>query len=287
MYVGVLWSIGGNLPHLLQRFTSHSRAICSVLHAGLARGHRGNPAASLRVEQLYGIPVLLSCTASLLLKQTEFKQLDAHFKKKLIGPMKLYDLTSDSVVYFLAGSLPASALLHIRQLGLFCMISRVPNNILHRIAKHVLITVRDNSKSWFIHIKSLCQQCSLPHPLLLLDSPLTKIAAKKLIKAKVTDFWEKKLRHESTLLPSLTYFKPSFMSLTTHHPLWTTCQDNPFELSKCLIQSKLLSGRYRTDRLLWHFDKNRTMNCSRCLNGSDGSLEHLLVLCPALTQCCD
>ena len=201
--------------------------------------------------------------------------------------MKLYDLTSDSVVYFLAGSLPASALLHIRQLGLFCMISRVPNNILHRIAKHVLITVRDNSKSWFIHIKSLYQQCSLPHPLLLLDSPLTKIAAKKLIKAKVTDFWEKKLRHESTLLPSLTYFKPSFMSLTTHHPLWTTCQDNPFELSKCLIQSKLLSGRYRTDRLLRHFDKNRTGNCSLCLNGSDGSLEHLLVLCPALTQCCD
>ena len=142
MYVGVLWSIGGNLPHLLQRFTSHSRAICSVLHAGLARGHRGNPAASLRVEQLYGIPVLLSCTASLLLKQTEFKQLD-------------------SVVYFLTGSLPASALLHIRQLGLFCMISRLPDNILHRIAKHVLITARDNSKSWFIHIKSLCQQYNL------------------------------------------------------------------------------------------------------------------------------
>ena len=41
------------------------------------------------------------------------------------------------------------------------------------------------------------------------------------------------------------------------------------------------------DRLLRHFDKNRTGNCSLCLNGSDGSLEHLLVLCPALTQCCD
>ena len=30
-----------------------------------------------------------------------------------------------------------------------------------------------------------------------------------------------------------------------------------------------------------------TGDCSLCLNGSDGSLEHLLVLCPALTQCRD
>ena len=51
-HVGVLRSIEGNLPHLLQRFSSHNRALHSVLHAGLARGHRGNPAASIRVEKL-------------------------------------------------------------------------------------------------------------------------------------------------------------------------------------------------------------------------------------------
>ena len=83
-HVGVLRSTDGNLPHLLQRFTSHTRAIYSVLHAGLARNHRGNPAASLRVEQLYGVPVLLSGTASLVLMQAEYKLIDSRYKKKLI-----------------------------------------------------------------------------------------------------------------------------------------------------------------------------------------------------------
>ena len=32
----------------------------AVLHAGLAKGHRGNPAASLKIETVFAIPVLLS-----------------------------------------------------------------------------------------------------------------------------------------------------------------------------------------------------------------------------------
>ena len=124
--------MGGNLPHLLNRFSSHNKAIHSVLHAGLARGHRGNPAASLRVEKLYGVPVLLSGTASLVLKQSEYNALDRHFKSVLQNLLKLHDETPDSVVYFLAGSLPASAPLHIRQFGMIC---RPPQSILHRIAR--------------------------------------------------------------------------------------------------------------------------------------------------------
>ena len=75
------------------------------------------------------------------------------------------------------------------------------------------------------------------------------------------------------------------MSLTTPHPLWTTCGDNPFEISKATVQAKLLSARYRTDRLLRHFDNNLTGECTLCPDGSDGSLEHLLLLCPSLAQC--
>ena len=125
-----------------------------------------------------------------------------------------------------------------------------------------------------------------PHPLLLLQSPLTKEAGKKLVKSKVIDFWEKKLRQDCDELPSLIYFKSSFMSLTTPHPLWTTCEDNPFEISKAVVAAKFLSGRYPTDRLLRHFDKNLTGRCTLCPDDdNDGSLEHLLLLCPSLTNC--
>ena len=78
--VGVTRSVHGNLPHILNRISSHNKALHAVLPVGLARGHRGNPAASLRVEQLYGISVLLSGTASLILKQTKLTIIDILLK---------------------------------------------------------------------------------------------------------------------------------------------------------------------------------------------------------------
>ena len=76
------------------------------------------------------------------------------------------------------------------------------------------------------------------------------------------------------------------MSLTNPHPLWTTCNGNPFETSKAILQAKFLSGRYRCDSLLRHFDKTLDGNCSLCRD-SDGSIEHLLLLCPSLSECRD
>ena len=284
-HVGVIRSPHGNVPHLLQRFTSHNRATHSVLNAGLARGHRGNPAASLRVEKLYGVPVLLSGTASLILKQVEFNSIDSHYKNKIQFLQKLYDKTPDPVVYFLSGSLPASALLHIKQLTLFAMITRLPENILHQIAKYILTTLNDKSKSWFFHIKTLTQLYQLPHPLVLLHNPLSKTSFKSLVKSKVCDYWEDKLRKLALPLTSLRYFHPNFMSLLKPHPLWTTCGSNSFEVSKAIIQAKLLSGRYRTDSLLHHFGVLDILKCSLCHEECDGSLEHLLVQCKSLSDC--
>ena len=59
-HVGMMRSSAGNSPTILARFTAHRNALRAVLHTGMARGHRGNPAASLHVDQVYGIPVLLS-----------------------------------------------------------------------------------------------------------------------------------------------------------------------------------------------------------------------------------
>ena len=74
------------------------------------------------------------------------------------------------------------------------------------------------------------------------------------------------------------------MSLLTPHPLWTTCGSNSFEVSKAIIQAKLLSVRYRTDSLLQHFGVLDTLKCSLCHEDCDGSLEHLLVQCQSLSH---
>ena len=197
--------------------------------------------------------------------------------------MKLHERTPDPVVYFIAGCLPAEALLHLRQFSLFSMVIRLPNNIHHKMARYILTTSSDSSQSWFIQVKKLLLQYNLPHPLRLLDSPLSKAALKKLFKNHVIDFWQTKLRRDAAPLSSLEYFKPQFMSLQITHPLWTSCGSNSYEICKAIIQAKMLSGRYRTDQLLRHFSDNDGL-CTLCHQNIPGSIEHLLVQCPVLDE---
>ena len=64
-HVGLFRSSTGNLPTILDKFSAHNRALGAILHAGIARGHRVNPAASLHAETVFGVPVLLSGLAAL------------------------------------------------------------------------------------------------------------------------------------------------------------------------------------------------------------------------------
>ena len=154
-HVGIVCSVDGNLPHILNRISSHRKALHAVLPAGLARAHRGNPIAALRVEKLYGVPVLMSGTASLVLKHTEVSILNQHYKNTLQNLLKIHDRTPDPLVYFLAGSLPAAATLHLKQLSLLSMISRLPDNILNKIGRHVLTVADDRTKSWFLMVRDI------------------------------------------------------------------------------------------------------------------------------------
>ena len=73
------------------------------------------------------------------------------------------------------------------------------------------------------------------------------------------------------------------MSLTKPHLLWTMCGSNPFEVNKAIVQARMLSGRYLTDQLSRHWTENSTGTCRipGC-SGLTGSLEHILLFCPAL-----
>ena len=131
-------------------------------------------------------------------------------------------------------------------------------------------------------IRELCIKYKLRVPLSLLHNPPTKLQFKSLVKS--LDFWEITLRADAVPLDSLKYFLASYMSLMKPHPLWTTCSSNPFEVNKAIIQARMLSGRYMTDQLSRHWTHNKAGLCllSGCNGYSVGSLEHILLECPAL-----
>ena len=87
-----------------------------MLHVGLARGHRGNSSAGFKVNQLYGMPVLMYGLAPLLLSKHEVLIVEQHYKEVIRCLQRLHVCTPSVVTYFLSGSLPGTAILHVRQL---------------------------------------------------------------------------------------------------------------------------------------------------------------------------
>ena len=274
------------MPNIVNRISSHNNAISAILPSGMARGHNGNPSASLRLEGLFGCPVLLSGLSSLVLSTLELAVIHHHYKVDLQRLQRLHQGTPECVVMFLAGSLPATALLHLRILGLLGMIARLGNeNILHQHGSHVLLNPNSENitNSWFANCRVISLQYSLPDPLLILQSPPTHMSWKKLTKSKVLDWWTSKFRGEAEHLDSLQLFNPSFMSLSSPHPMWTSA-GSPFEVRKAVITARMLSGRYRTDRLMRHWSTSNPDGLCRLptCEGQLGTLEHILLQCPAL-----
>ena len=279
-HVGVIRSCDGNMPNLVNRFAAHRKALAANLPCGIARSHRANLAACVKVEKLYALPVLMSGLASLVLSNSEVNHLDQHYLTTLRNLLKLHTGTPHSFIYFMAGSLPGRAFLHLRQIGLFIMISHLPSNPLFLRAKHVLSCHQSSSKSWFSQIRKIFLQYRLPHPLSILENPPSKSSLKKLARSLVIDYWENKLRQDLSLLPSLVYFRAEFCSLNFPHPITWTAASNPHEVTKAVVQAKMLSGRYRTAKLTSHWSQR----CSDCqapdCKGVVETLEHMLVACP-------
>ena len=285
-HVGVIRSIHGNMQNILNRIASYKKALASVGCAGLSRSKRVNPAASLRIHTLYAVPVLYSGLASLVLKASEMNIIAHHYKAIVQQLQRLHEKTPRSVVYLLGGCLPPEAILHMRQLSLFSMICRIPNDPLNKHGKYVLTHCKRSCKSWFFQILDLCDKYGFSHPLSYLEMPPNKLQFRNLVKTQVVSYWHYELIQECKGLKSLKYFRPELYSLTKPHYMWSNTGGKPYETSKATVQARMLSGRFRSEMFCRHFNsKNREGYCtaSSC-NNIPGTLEHILLTCPSLNS---
>ena len=175
-------------------------------------------------------------------------------------------------------------MIHLRQLSLLGMISRLTGSLLHQHAVSVF-TKQGNTWSWFHQVRNLCLKYQLPHPLTILTTPLPKEAFKRQTKKQVVNYWELKLRDDAAPLTSLKYFKPQYMSLTKPHPIFSTAGPSPYEVTKACTQARFLSGRYRTELLCSHWSSNPGGYC--LCPSCDGlfipeNIEHILLHCGSL-----
>ena len=79
------------------------------------------------------------------------------------------------------------------------------------------------------------------------------------------------------------------MSLSSTHPLLSSCGSSPYQVSRACVQACYLSGRARIESLTKHWDPaNREGYCQLCklVKPAVGNLEHLFLSggCPALVD---
>ena len=229
--------------------------------------------------------MLLSGLGSLFLTKVEEGIVDQHYKETISNLQRLLSATPTPVVCFLGGTLPGSAHLHLRQLSIFGMIARLTGNFLQTYTLDLFQSGNPPARSWFHQIKELCDKYNLPSPLELLESPLPKLQYKRLVKKHVISFWETSLRLKAAPLESLIFFKPSHMSLTNPHPIWTTAGSSPAKVVMATVQAKMLSGRYRTEALCSNWKIHSTGVCllSPVCSSTIEDLQHILSHCCALT----
>ena len=287
-HVGIIRSPTlGNMPHILGRIAAHRRALHAVLHTGMARAHRGSPAAGLRLERTYGAPVLLSGCASLVLTTGETSALHQHYTSCIRQILRVSRYTPECYVMLMAGTLPATALLHLRMLGLLGMVARLgPGGILSKLGRQALLAA-DTTRSWFVAVRRLTEQYGLQDPLLALQAPDTRRRWKATCKLRVVRWWHVHYCGQATNLLSLRYFNPHFFSLTSPHHTITTAT-TPHQVVRATTVVAMLGGRYVTDYRTRHWDRaNPEGRCRLCPStplqpAPLGTLEHQLVWCPAL-----
>ena len=283
-HVGVIRTPNnGNMSHIIARISAHRRAVQSVLHCGMARSHRGNINAALRLEKIYGAPVLLSGCASLVLSTAEMSTLNSHYRTVTRQILRLPKTTPECFVMLASGSLPAIALLHLRMLSLLGMIGRLGREgILFRIGCNSL-TSAANSRSWFINARHVTQQYGLTDPLLVIQHPDSRYKWKSACRKKVTEWWETYYRGQAMMLDSLEFFKPQWFSLSKPH-LIISAPGSPYEVGRAATVLLMLSGRYITDHRSRRWDKSNPEGlCRLCPAPAPvGDLAHQLLFCNAL-----
>ena len=270
----------------MNRISAHSRAVKGILFCGMAKYHQTNPAAGLRLELIYGAPVLLSGVAPLVLSNSELTALHSHYKQVIRQLLKLPDTTPESFIFFSAGTLPITAFIHLNILTLLGMIARLGSeNILNHIGCHSLLTL-SNPQSWFLSARHITQLYGLCDPLLALQQPMAKAKWKSVCRSRVIRHWELKYRAEANSLDSLIFFRPNFFSLAQPHRILTAA-GSPYEVDRALIVLKMLSGRYITDYRARHWTPGSTGACRLCPAPPQGpaprgDLAHQLLFCPTL-----
>ena len=171
--------------------------------------------------------------------------------------------------------------------SLFYSVWKNPGMKIHQIIKYLLKHSPQNSRTWAIRIKQLCNLYKLDDPIVYLNKdPLPKSEFKELVLTKITVYYESKLRQEAMNKSKMVYFNVNLFNLRgRYHPVIANAT-TVSEVQQMRPHLKMLLGDYLTYKVKSE-QSGGSPHCRICFNLEPekpqvDSICHILTFCRSL-----
>ena len=211
------------------------------------------------------------------LRTNNLNPLSIFQRKCLRGFLHLSDKSPIPALFFLTGELPIEAKLHRDIFSTLYNIWLNPQTKIYSLVKYLMENSPNNSRTWSQHVKNLAQMYGIAD-VDMKSTPPPKTKYKSSILARITQFWETKLRKDAQNNSKMKYLNVNLIGLTGRcHPVLreiTTTQ----QVSKMRLYLRMLCNDYYTyEQKAKH--QGGSPACRLCTSNEPESIEHILTIC--------
>ena len=244
-----------------------------------------SPLVKIHLFRTYTCPILRSGLSSFSLRTGALQPLSIFHRKTMRGILNLSKTSNVPALHFLLGELPIEAKIHRDVFALFFSVWSNPDCKIYQIVKYLLENSSENSRTWAIHLRHLCQTYGLLDPLeYLKKDPPSKSEFKENVLTKICAHHERSLRALADNNSKMLYLNVSLTGLRgRHHPALAGIITTQ-EVQKCRIHLKMLAGDYFTYEVKAD-QSGGSPHCRCCPYPSPSeNLQHILTKCSAYSD---
>ena len=275
-HLGLVWKEGCITPNIPDRIQVARRTSYALMGTGVHGKNGLSPVVSLKIINTYVIPRLLYGLEATVLSKKQLEDLERFHKGLLRKIQGLPGNVASEATYYMLGTIPIEAQLHIRALSLFgaiCMAAQNNTTLQRLICRQLSI---DNKYSWFQLILKLSQKYNLNIEGLAF-SPWRKKTWKEYVKSCVESYWQPNpsITKEKT---SLHFLDMGLIDLHHAHPVWESCTNDARLVPAAMTRATLLVGSYLTQRRKEKLGLTQSAICQLCQEEEE-TMEHMLLTC--------